>query len=304
MKSFKLIVTLLSILMMLSTFAVNSMAAVDSTPNAKKFNVVATKKALVAQYKGNAVAMSEEEKKARTHLVEEKLANLKISGASDEKIETEMNALKVYKLNTPEDTIFTPLSQGSDVTMDKPEIYYDSLARQWIVSGGGHWNNKNWFYDFLNIWPSNTKNVGNFDSFGITYYNTSGSYNTAVKSSYGYWTDGNGWYVSTYNPSHGDGKYGVAFDFQDVAKIINPNELYIDPEDVTYLGSEFFAIITYDSNFTNYNGYARTFYVHTWDNAIINSITFGVSGKQFGIDISISNVEHSFKIFNGSDSVF
>jgi len=89
----------------------------------------------------------------------------------------------------------------------------------------------------------------------------------------------------------------------DVIKLKKVEE-WVDPADTTYLGDGFAASITYDYNFVNYNGYARTFYVHTWQTAQISSITFGGSGTTFGVNISITNSQYSFKAFNGSDATF
>ena len=274
----------------------------------EKFDIVKAKKMLVEQHKGKAINLSEEEKNARTRMIEKKVAKLVAHNASLSEINANMNALGVYLLETPKNnnSEITPLSQGSDVTMNAPIIIYDPYTSRWTVTGGGYWKNTNWFNDITNVWVGyigETKNVGNYDSVGIAFYNTSGTYNTKVISSYGYWTDHNGWTGESYNPSHGDGRYGVAFDYQDVIKL-QRLDLWIDPEDVTYLGNGFAASITYDSNFTNYNGYARSFYVRTWSKAKINSISFGVSGKQFGVNFNISDAQNSFQVFSGSDTTF
>lgn len=205
----------------------------------------------------------------------------------------------------PENNDIVLMSQPSDVTLNQPIISYDSQTNHWIVTGGGYWRNTSWFNDVNNIWwgyIGETKNVGNYDSVGITYYNTSGTHNCTVLSSYGYWTDHNGWTEESHNPSYGDG-LGVAFDYQDIIRRKKWGG-WVDPADTTYLGDGFAASITYDYNFVNYNEYARTFYVHTWETAQINSITFGGHGTTFGVNISITNSRYSFKAFNDSDAHF
>ena len=190
--------------------------------------------------------------------------------------------------------------------MNSVWITYDATTSRWNVTGGGYWKNTNWWGDRPGGWwgySGETKNVGGVDSVGITYYNTSGTYNTAVISSMGYATDQNGWSEYMYNPSHGNGRYGVAFDFQDKIKLKNVCGVCY-ASDSTYFGSGFSASVTYDSNFSNYNGYARTMYAHTWSDTTINSIGFSGGGSNFGVTVSWSSSSNRFAIFNGSDTTF
>ncbi|WP_042200864.1 hypothetical protein [Paenibacillus camerounensis] len=103
--------------------------------------------------------------------------------------------------------------------MNNAWVTFDSHTNRWNVTGGGYWNDTAWFNDNPGSWwgtKGETKNVGGLDSVGITYYNTNGGYgSTSVISSLGYVTDHDGWTQDLINPSHGDGKLGVAFDFQD-----------------------------------------------------------------------------------------
>lgn len=94
----------------------------------------------------------------------------------------------------------TVLSSGTDITLNSVWITYDSTTFRWNVTGGGYWANTNWYADgWTGLWTGysgETKNQGGVDSVGITYYRM-------------------------YNPSHGDGRYGVAFDYQDKLKMKN-----------------------------------------------------------------------------------
>ncbi|GAB2695351.1 coiled-coil domain-containing protein [Paenibacillus thermoaerophilus] len=279
-----------------------------------EFDSIKAKKELVAKHADKKKNLSEEEMNQRTREVERKLNELAAGVAAgklgEEEAKVQLEAMDVYMLEVPnqkKESGVTILSSGSDIYLNSVWITYDSITSRWTVTGGGYWNNTNWFNDGPSFWwgyVGETKNVGGVDAVGITYYNTSGTYNTAVISSLGYVTDHNGWSDYLYNPSHGNGRYGVAFDFQDKMRVQKVGGLGPSPDDFTYYGSGFSATITYDSNFTNYNGYARTMYAHTWDTTTINSIGFSGGGGQYGVDISWSSSSNRFVVFNGSDTVF
>ena len=279
------------------------MIAIGSTAMAtfedESFNMVNAKQSLAAEHVDEYIPMSEAEAKAATETKQVLLCQLIASGVAQDVIDKEMESLGVYRLDTPDNSI-TPKSTTTDVLMNQVNIYYDAYTTQWIVSGGGYWVNDSWISDLSSIlWiPGNVRNVGNRDSVGIAFYNTSGTYNTQVMSSVGVANNMEGdWDIRMNNPSHGDGMNGVAFEFQDQIRYDLNNHF-------SYLGKGFAASIAYSAGFSNYNGYARTFYVHTWNSAYISDIGFGVSGKQFGVDVNITNSQNSFKIFNNSDTVF
>lgn len=152
-----------------------------------------------------------------------------------------------------------------------------------------------------------SKNVGGYDSVGITYYNTSGTCNATVKKSLGYWHDGGDSSMQSSSPSHGGGRLGVAFDYQDKVTVTSVNFL-TGAYSYKYLGAGFAATITYDSKFVNWNGKARTFNAHTWNTTDISSIGFngggGTGGATFGVDIAFSSTSNSFKAFNSADTSF
>lgn len=161
--------------------------------------------------------------------------------------------------------------------------------------------NKGWKGDIPSCCCSTTKavDVGGADAFGITYYNTSGTYNTAVKSSSFVASSGNGWVKNSGSPSHGNGKLGVAFEFQDQARLLTAC-----CDNFEFLGNNMSIVMTYDSNFSNFHGYARTFYTHTWDKAGITSINFGASSSSYGVNVVVSNTSYGWTIYNGSDATF
>ncbi|MEA3572469.1 hypothetical protein U9M73_21305 [Paenibacillus phoenicis] len=209
-------------------------------------------------------------------------------------------------METPDESLVSPSSQGSDVTLNKVLITYDAQTGYWFVAGGGSWKNNNWSADvptFLIPSVGDSKNVGGMDAIGVTYYNTSGDYNASVISSLGYWHDGEGNSVESNSPSEGNGKYGVAFEFQDKAIVTSVN--YVTGYyTYKYLGQGFSAVVTYNSNFTNWNGKARTFYAHTWSSTNISSISLNGSNSGFGASVTFSSSSNNFKIYNDADTSF
>lgn len=71
-----------------------------------------------------------------------------------------------------------------------------------------------------------------------------------------------------------------------------------------YLGKYFSVTIRYSSEFADYDGYARSFYIHTWKDSYIEDITFTGSRNDLGVSISIRYEDQAFKIFNNSDTPF
>ncbi|WP_199624635.1 hypothetical protein [Paenibacillus alkalitolerans] len=279
-----------------------------------EFDSVKAKKELAEKYADKMKKdLSAEELENRTRDVQRILNELAADVAAGKTTEKEakikLEKMDVYMLDVPkkkENEEVSILSSGTDITMNSVWITYDSATARWTVTGGGYWKNTNWWNDRPGGWwgyAGETKNMGGVDSVGITYYNTGGTYNTSVVSSLGYVTDHNGWSDYMENPSHGDGRYGVAFDFQDKMRLKNACGVCV-VGDYTYYGSGFSASVTYNSNFVNYNGYARSMYAHTWNTTTINSIGFNGSGTGFGVTFGWSSESNKFPIFNGSDTTF
>jgi hypothetical protein len=272
------------------------------------FNIVDAKQELINKHSNNYKKMSTEVSQARAKEIDEKLLKLIAENKTKKEIDSAMSVYKVYRLDVPSSEVMSPLSVPSDAKCNAVSIYYDSAQNQWVVSGGGWWQNSNWFNDRNWMWfpyTGETHNVGGLDSVGIAYNNTSGTYNASVISSMGYMTDQSGWGEYSYSPSHGDGSLGVAFDFQDKQKYIkSPINPIIYASDVTYFGKGYSALIRYNSNFSSYNGNARAFYAHTWNSCNISGLTFGYgSGFTFGVNITFSDA-NGWKIFNNSDTPF
>lgn len=280
--------------------------------NDEAYDVTIAKQALAAKHVDKRVyGLSKEEMDKRTKEVERTLnvmiAEVAAGKKTERELKTTLEKMGVYMLETQEEdsTNATISSVSTNIHLNKVVITYDSVTARWSVAGGGYWTNDDWFADtpFSWLYVGQVQDIGGYDSVGITFYNTSGIYNTRVVSSLGYVTDHDGWSDWLYNVSHGDGSLGVAFDYQDKAKSIS-HCLICTSQHFTYYGKGFSATVTYDSNFANYNGYARTMYAHTWKSTSINSIGFSGGGGQFGVTVGWVNEAHNFLIFNGADTSF
>ncbi len=182
--------------------------------------------------------------------------------------------------------------------MTDPIISYDPQTKEWLVSGGGYWTSNNWVNEAGNFWgyEGESKNIGKRDAFGVGYTSTSGTYKSSVKRSYALISDESGHSVEAKSRSDGNGQLGFGFQLQDYARV---QRLYLGGSyDLTYIGRNFGGTCVYSSDFTYYNGNATSYYIHTWDQAVINSINFGKNGKNAGISFDITNIEYSFPAYS------
>lgn len=203
----------------------------------------------------------------------------------------------VYRLETDaNESDIAVASEPGNVKLNNVTVTYDSYNDTWIVSGGGYWlSDAYWRDDTYPYIGIGKKDIGDYDAVGISLYNTSGTYNTRIIESYGYCSSG----VEekyNYNPTICDGRQGAVFEYQDMINNIDG--------DVVYLGERFAAVVVYDADFTNFNGYARAFYLHTWSSAVINEIGFGSSDKTWQFNVSITNEEKSFSCYSSGETRF
>lgn len=97
----------------------------------------------------------------------------------------------------------------------------------------------------------------------------------------------------TTNRSDGDGALGFGFRLQDYIfdkSIIGSNKGYV--------GYKWAGDVTYDDCFGSYSFIATSYYIHTYSTATLDSITFGIQGKQAGLNIIINNSINSFTGFS------
>lgn len=216
----------------------------------------------------------------------EKLAAMVAEGKSFQEIKDKMLTMGVYLLDAQSDSLAASLRvSSSDMRMTPPIISYSPASASWTITGGGQWKNDNWKSNLPWLW-SNQADIGGADGIGVAFTSTRGSYNTSVVKQYAYISDGNGHSVSTYSRSDGNGAKGFGFKLQDYARSWN--------DGVSYVGKHFAAQVSYGSNFTNYHGVATSYYVHTWNAATLNSVSFGINGKQAGLSFNITNPSYSF----------
>ena len=163
--------------------------------------------------------------------------------------------------------------------------YYEAWNNCWSVTCGGEWNNTN-YGGYIN-------DVGGDDGFGVGYTNSSNPYKSSVVSCSAYLTDANNrYYESTSNRSDGDGSKGFGFRLQDGWQNIG-----------NYVGHKWSGVCTYDNWFGNYNGVATAYYIHTYNEANLKSVTFGKNGTTAGIEANIEAVESSVTALS-NDTVF
>ena len=180
-----------------------------------------------------------------------------------------------------------PTSSSSDVTVTIPTVFYDSVVKEWTVTCGGQWKNNN-YKPYFGI----GKYIGDSDAFGVGYTHIQSSYSTCVKSAYAYIADQNGGNrITTTNRSDGDGANGFGFRLPDQLKT-NPDE------SVMYIGYKWYGSCTYDTYFSYYGCLITGYYIHTYSNAEIDTISFGISDNIAGVNASISNSSKSFSAYS------
>lgn len=218
--------------------------------------------------------------------------------------EEALNSIGVYIYHSEcESDEISTYSDSSDVFLSNVKISYDSTDKTWTLSGGGDWIDTTPLADEVNWFaPSegDTKNIGGYDAIGVVLHSTSGTIPTQVscKAKIG---DGTGNFTYMYNPSTFDSAGGVAFLYQDYL-ICTEGGLF--SYEWAFHGQQFYAEVTYDSTFSNYNGKARMFYAHTWNKNSVSSVQFGVGEGMLEMQISFSKEENYFTSYSTGDKVF
>lgn len=279
-RSLKVISVFLSLVLAVSGFTVFTSAA--KPENDKAVFARTMEKKYSSDLKAGRI------KKASTEEIED--LRIKYTFASaDEKsqiaAEMEKYGTYVYKPFDSTNNTVSILSCGSeDVTLEVPTIFYEAAPNVWVISFGGHWHN----YDWTTGAPLLDGNVGGPDAFGVGFTSTSGSYISYVVGSYArIWDQNDDHYISTNNRSDGDGSKGFGFRLQDeVIRVFD------------YMGYYWYGSCTYATGFSSYDGIATAYYIHTYKEAFINSITFGIEGENAGISFSITNQAQSFPAYS------
>ena len=202
------------------------------------------------------------------------------SGAERKALVQKLSEYGVYVYETESDFAIAPLSDSGDVTLVKPTVVYEATDKTWTVTCGGNWLNTSWSTVLAG-------NVGGLDGFGVGYTNISGTYNSAVVRSSAYITDQDRSNTNrTTNRSDGDGSKGFGFRLQD--RRVGS----------TYVGYIWYGACTYDYRFGSYSGIATAYYIHTYDSASIESVSFEVNKKTGGLTVNVSNSNESFVAYS------
>lgn len=271
----------------------------------EKFDIVKAKKELMEKAENSTKRITKKSQDEIDYI----LARMTSEGVNQDVIAKEVEKYGIYKLEIPNevkgDYVNSLSTDNTDVTMTDPAVYYDYNKKQWVVVGGGYWHSNDWLQYVPAIWTGgghegSTVDVGGRDGFGLGYTNTSGTYNTLVKSVYAYISDGLGNESYTKNRSDGDGRKGIGFEIQDKLRARKKVGTYWPPDtsEFSYIGKHFAGLARYNSNFANYDGIATTYYIHTYESASIQSVDFGVQGQSAGVKATLINKQYSFPAYS------
>lgn len=223
------------------------------------------------------------------------------AGTGRELYENQLNQAGIYFYRPIEEPSVQPLSDRNGVKMNNAIVAYNSTDGTWMVSGGGYWLNYYYYMDDLPGWawyPSvgDRKDVGGYDAVGVSVINQSGSVPGLVRS-YAYVRDDTDYDEYHYNPTNGNHRDGVIFEYQDYEKCLTSG---LNGYTSSYVGHGFSAMAVYDSSFKNWNGQAKTIYTHTWSKGQIEGISVGNGG----FTVSLSNANQGWTITSNSTVSF
>lgn len=203
--------------------------------------------------------------------------------------ETILNELETYGVfffeSSNQNSFVMPCSDISDVIVYAPEVYYNTSTQEWILSCAGNWLTDNWQTE------ATSGNVGGYDAFGFNFINTSGSTNFNVKRYSAYLYDQNFLnYKYTSISSNDNYTAGTVFKLQDT---VNNN---------SYIGYRWVGSCTYDKSFENYSGNVIGFYIHTWNNTSISSISVSSNKDGLGVSYTLTSNSNFFEGYGPSIS--
>lgn len=203
------------------------------------------------------------------------------TGEEKLRLSSELEKRGVYELVKSNETTNRTRMGTSDILMRTPTTYYDADNRCWYITYSGRWVNDNWNNTLF--WGD----VGDADAYGISYTQTSDNYTSYVMSSFAHiYDEDEQVYLNTRVRSDGNGANGFGFRLQDRTEIYNWNKIYV--------GYCWGVTCTYSESFGSYSGVATGYYIHTYDEAYISSLTIGVEGKTGGLSFTIQNSNLSF----------
>ena len=261
----------------------DSALMVGTYTNAENKSAFAEKaRAEYAQALFNNEALEYDEERVRLLLEAASFANINEQDA----IHAELAQYGVYYYSEVQHSPATA-SDSSDVRLSAPNIYYVTTGQYWYVTFSGYWATDEW----RNEIEQGSANIGGRDAYGVYFRNTSGTFNSAITDSYLRISNvggGNPRYTETLSSVGVNDEDGFYFELQD--RIVNN----------TYQGEEWYGWCIYDNNFGSYSGYAYAFYVHTYNDCVISSITLSASPSDASFDVVLVNEQFGFDVRSNS----
>ena len=300
--------TIITIILVVFTFPEN-INAKDGTSDIVNLKYSLMKKAK----KKEALKSSKGLKRVKSMSSKDKekiLLDMMIEGTDQSVIDKKMEDLGVYRLHTPKvkKNEYSSINI-KDVSIEEPSIYYNAREEEWFILMRGNWENDNWWNNrpsgplffpriYWNIYKGFSIDMGGRDGFGVSFTSVSDEYNTRLKRSNAIISDGNGNERRTEHRSDGDSAVGFGFQLQDVIRVNTEPGFYVSLEECGYIGKRFTGMAVYDEEFANYSGIMTAYYMHTYNDAYLYEVDFGVNNNSPGIEGKIENDIYSFSIFS------
>lgn len=132
-------------------------------------------------------------------------------------------------------------------------ISYDAYNDNWIVTSGGYYPSGGFTTGGMSSYTFNSaKEVGDFDSVGIIFTNTS-DYIPVLKSGYSYVHDDNGRAEYNQNSANGNESQGIIFEYQD------------SRYNGISFGYGFAANMIFGDDFADFQADIKAYHLHTWE---------------------------------------
>ncbi|ANF97110.1 hypothetical protein [Paenibacillus bovis] len=271
--------------------------ASENSLNDSEYNIVEAKQQLADQADSEWANRATSLQTNENINVDSLLTKLSSEGLPANEIEEQLKPYGIYHLDVPQtsENLNSITADQSDIAVSRPDIYYDSSKKQWVIVGAGYWKTDNW----LSHKPFVTSggeiiNIGGPDAFGVSFTNKGTTYTTSLKKTYATLSNGSGTTKESQVRSDGNGRFGFGFRLQDY---ILRKQGYTDT--FTYVGKHFAGLARYDENFEKYSGTATTYYFHTFNKTSLDTITFGVSNTEVGISATYINKGSQIEAYSG-----
>lgn len=219
------------------------------------------------------------------------------AGEEQVQLEAQLNTAGIYIYSDGPKTLLAPAPGSSCVTLSNVVCSYDRSTGDWTLAAGGHWNDRTYMTADTEKRTSAgaAVQVGGRDSIGIVIRSPSGTL-PPLKASLSAAYDEQGGFKITRNPSTGDTKAGIAFQYQDTVTKGADGTL-------RYMGYGYGAVMRFGSDFADWSGYAQGVYCHTWSGTAIDCSGFD-RDHPLGLRISWSEQADSFEAYSPGETKF